>query len=375
MKLKKKILIVDNGFLAKDGESYFANTDTNKFLNDLDKIFLDITLSQFHKKINPNENILNSKVNCNILSTNFRDSNLLEKVLSYIKLSVLLTSNIYKYDLVYAFYPGNINFLSLLISFLLKKDYAIYLRGEIKLNFYLTRLLLKNAKFLVSNNSIAKHKMNFYNNNSFQIMSYINLGNRIPKISRVQKKIKTVKTINLLFVGRVEKAKGVFELIDACKMLIRKKIDFKIDIIGGGESFKLIENDIKKNKLEKSINLVGQLTSRSEIVEYYKNSDIFILPSYTEGFPRVIYTAMEYSLPIITTMVGGIPSILKDNLNCLEIRVKSASDIYEGVRRLIKNTNLYAKLSLNSFRTIKKMIENENIYLHKDILEMQLKKL
>ena len=99
MKLKKKILIVDNGFLAKDGESYFANSDTNKFLNDLDKIFLDITLSQFHKKINPNENILNSKVNCNILSTNFRDSNLLEKVLSYIKLSVLLTSNIYKYDL------------------------------------------------------------------------------------------------------------------------------------------------------------------------------------------------------------------------------------------------------------------------------------
>ena len=158
-------------------------------------------------------------------------------------------------------------------------------------------------------------------------------------------------------------------------MLIRKKIDFKIDIIGGGESFKLIENDIKKNKLEKSINLVGQLTSRSEIVEYYKNSDIFILPSYTEGFPRVLYTAMEYSLPIITTMVGGIPSILKDNLNCLEIRVKSASDIYEGVRRLIKNTNLYAKLSLNSFRTIKKMIENENIYLHKDILEMHLKKL
>ena len=199
--------------------------------------------------------------------------------------------------------PWKYQFLSLLISFLLKKDYAIYLRGEIKLNFYLTRLLLKNAKFLVSNNSIAKDKMNFYNNNSFQIMSYINLGNRIPKISLVQKKIKTVKTINLLFVGRVEKAKGVFELIDACKMLIRKKIDFKIDIIGGGESFKLIENDIKKNKLEKSINLVGQLTSRSEIVEYYKNFDIFILPSYTEGFPRVLDTAMEYSLLIITTMV------------------------------------------------------------------------
>ena len=49
MKIKKNILVVDNGFLAKEGSRYFANYETNEFFEDLNKIFSHVTVFQFHK--------------------------------------------------------------------------------------------------------------------------------------------------------------------------------------------------------------------------------------------------------------------------------------------------------------------------------------
>ena len=121
-------------------------------------------------------------------------------------------------------------------------------------------------------------------------------------------------------------------------------------------------------KLDQNILLQGQISSREIINDFYKKSDIFILPSYTEGFPRVIYTAMEYGLPIITTMVGGIPSVMKDEYNCLNVRVGSSDDIKNTIVKLIKNDDLFKKLKINSQKKIRQIISNEEIKIHEDIL-------
>tara|TARA_B100002052_G_scaffold198922_1_gene181514 strand:- start:1654 stop:2781 length:1128 start_codon:yes stop_codon:yes gene_type:complete len=369
MKIKKNILVVDNGFFAKEGVSYFANSDTNKFFDDLNKIFSNVTVFQFHKKINKNENILNSKINCDVLSKSFKDSNLLFKFLSYFKQTLFLIMKIKKFDLLYVFFPGNINFLTLLISFLLKKKYAIYIRGEINFKNQLNRIFLKNAQFLVSNNTILKSKLENFNKNSHLIVSYLDLGNKLPSLdSQFLFPKKLSNQLKLLFVGRVEKRKGIFELIDSCIHLRDKKINFTLDILGGGSSFNEINELLIKYNLQKYVSLKGQISNHSKIKSYYKKSDIFILPSYTEGFPRVIYTAMEYGLPIITTLVGGIPSIMKDQYNCLSVSVESSSEISDAVSLLKKSNTLYTNLSKNSFETIKKLVNNPAVNIHKDIL-------
>ena len=259
--------------------------------------------------------------------------------------------------------------MTLLIAFLFKKKYAIYIRGEINFKNQFNRIFLKNAQFLVSNNTILKSKLENFNKNSHLIVSYLDLGNKLPSLdSQFLFPKKLSNQLKLLFVGRVERRKGIFELIDSCIHLRHKKINFTLDILGGGSSFNEINELLIKYNLQKYVSLKGQISNYSEIASYYKKSDIFVLPSYTEGFPRVIYTAMEYGLPIITTLVGGIPSIMKDQYNCLSVSVESSREIIDAVSLLKKNNTLYTDLSKNSYETIKKLVNSPTVNIHKDIL-------
>ena len=200
---------------------------------------------------------------------------------------------------------------------------------------------MKDAQFLVANNEILRKKLENLNIKSHLIVSYLNLGNKLPSLNpQFLFKKKLSNKIKLLFVGRVERRKGIFELIETCVILRDKKINFSLDVLGGGSSFKEVNELLNKHNLQKYVSLHGQISNYSKIISYYKMSDVFVLPSYTEGFPRVIYTAMEYGLPVITTLVGGIPSIMKDQYNCISVSVGSSREIINAVS-LLKKVILY----------------------------------
>lgn len=365
---KKNLLIINNGFLAKDLNGFYTNFEQNNFFSDLSKSYNNVSVLQFYKKISLNENILASKINCNVISEKFEDKNNFQKILSYLKLTFKYLNQINHYDLIYVFYPGHLNFITSIIAYLLNRNYAFYIRGETRFNSYIFKRVLKKAKFLVSNNTILQEKMKNYNDNSNLILSYKNLGNCYPVLKNKTHKKINLNCVNLLFVGRVEKRKGVFELIDACEKLADQNFKFKLNIIGGGDSFEYLSKKIKEKKLTENIFCTGQISSKIEINKYYQMSDIFILPSYTEGFPRVLYNAMEFGLPILTTMVGGIPALMKNEYNCLEINVRSSEDIFNKIIYLSNNLNLFNKLSKNSFNTIQNAFKNKDLNFHIDIL-------
>ncbi len=83
------------------------------------------------------------------------------------------------------------------------------------------------------------------------------------------------------------------------------------------------------------------------------NSTALILPTYTEGIPNVILEAMASGIPIITTPVGGIPSILTENINCLFFQPGNVNEMAEKIEFLFKNESFQNKLSLNNFEKIK----------------------
>jgi glycosyltransferase involved in cell wall biosynthesis len=85
----------------------------------------------------------------------------------------------------------------------------------------------------------------------------------------------------------------------------------------------------------------------------YKESDLFILPSfYPEGFPRVIYEAMLNSLPIITTPVGSIPSLLNHDDNCIFVEPRDSADLSNKLAGLLKNTRQRRKIAVSALCTI-----------------------
>ncbi len=162
------------------------------------------------------------------------------------------------------------------------------------------------------------------------------------------------ETIQLLYTGRIDMAKGLSELLDALAFLIQKNIKTHLNIVGwelgGGD---LIKNELLDkatlNHTNHNITFHGFKSVGEDLNTMYRNADIYVLPSYHEGFPRTIWEAMANSLPVITTRVGSIPSTLTHLQNAYLINSKDSNQLAIAILEIIKNPILRQKLIKNGF--------------------------
>lgn len=126
-------------------------------------------------------------------------------------------------------------------------------------------------------------------------------------------KQKFEEPIQLLFVGSIDKRKGVIDLLNALAITDNKNI--KITFCGSNNDQKIYDLFKKSVDSSKNINYVGYVQGE-EKVNIFKQSDVLVLPSYGEGLPIVIMEALHYGCGIISTCVGSIPEILADKENC-----------------------------------------------------------
>ena len=114
--------------------------------------------------------------------------------------------------------------------------------------------------------------------------------------------------------------------------------------MGDGKDFDSVKIYLLENNIE-NINLVGSIFDSLILQKYYNQSDVFLFPSHHEGFPRVLYEAMYFELPILTTFVGNVPGLFKDGFNALELEVKSVDSIIINLKRIPLNNDLKNKIS------------------------------
>jgi len=113
---------------------------------------------------------------------------------------------------------------------------------------------------------------------------------------------------NLLFLSRIEKSKGIYELVRAFLLLTEKYPGIKLRICGKGREKENIKRMVAGND---SIHFAGHVEGMTKIEEY-SSGQLFLLPSYHEGLPNSILEAMAFGMVVITTSVGGIPGIFRD---------------------------------------------------------------
>jgi glycosyltransferase involved in cell wall biosynthesis len=120
----------------------------------------------------------------------------------------------------------------------------------------------------------------------------------------------------MVFCGRIVKDKGVEELITALDLLRKDRFDFKLKIIGkASDSYqKHLDNLIVSKELKEHVNFEGFVKFGPDLMKQYAQSDLFVLPTWHEGFPHSIWEAAANSLPIFVTAVGGIPGLLNNEL-------------------------------------------------------------
>ena len=164
----------------------------------------------------------------------------------------------------------------------------------------------------------------------------------------------------LLFVGRLEKGKGVLTLIESFAEVLKEFPNEKLVLAGEGNIKKNIEDFIKKNKLENNISLVGKKI-KSELENYYSKCKFVILPSeILEGYGNVVLEAHAYGKAvIISDFVGVKDEVIKYNSG-LVFSHGNTSELTNQIKKLLTDDILKNEFAKNG----KKFISERSMDSH-----------
>jgi len=167
-----------------------------------------------------------------------------------------------------------------------------------------------------------------------------------------------LKQYDILFVGRLERIKGVETLIEAINIInLRYDKVVRVAIVGDGSFRKQLEEIVKRLKLNDYVKFLG---TRKDINELMKSSRIFVLPSNWEGLPMAILEAMSMRLPIVATDVGGIPEIIKDGENGLLVPPRDSRILAKTIFQLLIDKNLQTRLTQSAYKKVRKEYSIQN---------------
>ncbi|EEE40882.1 glycosyltransferase family 4 protein [Prochlorococcus marinus] len=231
--------------------------------------------------------------------------------------------------------------------------------------FFINKLLTNNDYVLCQGKNmkkIFKEELNYKSvsilNNWSTSRKFLEIGSE--KVKRLNRYNYKKRKINLVFVGWLELGKGVYELVKASIELLDQDYEFNLFMIGYGSEFKNIKKIISQSseKVKQSIKLIGWIDN-SELIKFYSKSDIFILPSYIEGFPNALVEAMLCCIVPIVSDVGSIPDYIIDSENGLLVKPRSYSLLRAKIKTLLDNKFLIEEYSINAFNTAKKYFDQD----------------
>ncbi|HBN06083.1 MAG TPA: hypothetical protein DD434_09915 [Bacteroidales bacterium] len=161
-----------------------------------------------------------------------------------------------------------------------------------------------------------------------------------------------------LYVGQLIKRKGLKWLINAFRLLVDSydnEKQLKLVLVGDGQQRENLEKMVKKMGLSRSVDFKGIIKDKAEIAAIYKNSDVFVLPSLSEGFPTVILEAMYFGLPVIATDILGIKEHFESCISLVPPR--NAEKLAEAMKLLLDPDELFE--ARKTSKKVKKLIEEK----------------
>ncbi|WP_353777533.1 glycosyltransferase [Winogradskyella sp. 3972H.M.0a.05] len=150
-------------------------------------------------------------------------------------------------------------------------------------------------------------------------------------------------------VARLVYEKGIINLIEAARICHDKGYDFKYQIVGPlEENSKRLNEDI----LKQYDDIVDRLGTRNDVLELLTKADAFILPTFREGFSRVLLEAAAVGLPSITTNVPGVGEIVRDGKEGLIAEVRNSESLANAMIKLGTNKPLADEFAQNALKRV-----------------------
>ncbi|MDP2924262.1 MAG: glycosyltransferase, partial [Candidatus Omnitrophota bacterium] len=150
----------------------------------------------------------------------------------------------------------------------------------------------------------------------------------------------------ILFVHWLSKRKGADMIVPTIKHLLSDfpslEENLKLKVIGDGPYKKTLIEEIKDNKLEKFIEVLGGISNK-DIIQYYQEADIFFMPSMEEGFPRVLLEAMAMGVPYVASEVGSVREISCETAQRFLVKSGDVAMFAHKIEALISDKETYEK--------------------------------
>lgn len=163
------------------------------------------------------------------------------------------------------------------------------------------------------------------------------------------------------FVGRVVKDKGITELIDAFQKIIEEKYKVKLLLVGPKEP----KLDPLYSRTEKLIHENGSIIEvgyQEDVRLYLAISDMFVFPSYREGFPNVVMQAGAMNLPCVVTNINGSNELINHGENGEIVEVRDVDGLYQSVKKIITDDVYRNKLASNARKNIMDSFEQRYVW-------------
>lgn len=155
---------------------------------------------------------------------------------------------------------------------------------------------------------------------------------------------------NVLFLGRLGKRKGSYDLLKAIPQVL-EKVPSAHFYFGGDGDIQQSQKIINENGLQEHVKLLGWIKDKEKEV-YLKKCSVFILPSYHEGMPMSVLEAMSYGLATVSTNAGGIPCIIDNEKNGIRIDAGNIKFMEDTLVLLLNHPELKKELGMAGYNTI-----------------------
>jgi len=330
--MKNNLYIITNENISQRNDIYKSdNIDMKSIPESLQKLNFEVNLLGRKSRLERSKSI------------NLKKIKIFSNIFSYILALVKTYKNINNNYLIISISPYT--FLAIIFLKLFKKKYFIYLKNdgyeEYKsiLGFYgpiiyhIMFTIAVKSSFLIA---CRKHLLRKRNGN---VVSPSQLNKKW--FANQNKKI--IESKKLLYVGRMRVEKGIFSLID-----ILKKSNLNLTIV----------TPEKKNKIftiSKNISIINFENKNDEIIKFYDEHKIFILPSFTEAHPQVLDEALARNKPVI--IFQEISHVIRSRKGIFSTK-RNIESLQKTVDYIIQNyQDIQKKIKMNKLPTKEKFIE------------------
>ncbi|WP_404789953.1 glycosyltransferase [Altericista sp. CCNU0014] len=147
----------------------------------------------------------------------------------------------------------------------------------------------------------------------------------------------------LLYTGRLSAAKGLPILFQALQQVVPRHPELILTLVGDGPDRHALETLAANLKLTPHLKFVGY-QSQDAVCQYLRDSDIFVLPSFSEGLPVALMEALAAGVPVITTAIAGISELVEAGINGYLIPPGAVEPLVQSLDRLLDDAELRQRM-------------------------------